>query len=145
MVEWLFDGNRLRSRALVQKNHGVWCQQSRARCPTYNRENEILRELSDHLETPLISTIPDVHSHFIYRFFQELRNLRLGRFTVESCYHCFSLILFNLFSFNYFTSFFIFFIHVQDFSMFVILSLNCLYLSSPSSFNFTMDEFIPWI
>ena len=41
--EWsngCFDGNWLRSRALVPNDHGVWCQQSRARCPTYDRKDE---------------------------------------------------------------------------------------------------------
>ena len=31
----------LRSRALVPNDHGVWCQHSRARCPTYDREDEM--------------------------------------------------------------------------------------------------------
>ena len=107
---------------------------------------EVDERVCDRLCGALNSCIPDVHSYFIYRFLQELCNLRLGRFTVESCYHCFSLILINMFSFDNFISVFIFFIHVQDFSsMFVILVLKCLYLSSPSSFIFTMDEFIPWI
>ena len=35
-----FDGKRLRSRALVPNDHGVWCQESRARCPTYDRRDE---------------------------------------------------------------------------------------------------------
>ena len=73
----------------------------------------------DRLSGALDSCISDVHSYFNYRFFQELCDLRLGRFTVESCYHCLSLILINMFFFDNFTSVFIFFIHNQDFSFYV--------------------------
>ena len=48
----------LRSRALLPNDHGVWCQHLRARCPAYDREDEMHSGLKvTHLETPLISTL----------------------------------------------------------------------------------------
>ena len=43
----------LRSRALGPNDHGVCCQCLRARCPTYDREDE----MHYHRETPLIPTL----------------------------------------------------------------------------------------
>ena len=58
----------------------------------------------------------EVHSYFIYQFFQELRNLGLGRFTAESCYPCLSLILIDVFFFDNLTS--IFLVFIQDLYLF---------------------------
>ena len=75
----------------------------------------------------------EVHSYFINHFFQELRNFWLGRFTVKSCYHCFSLILTDMFFILIFSTDFVFFIHVKDSSFHIRnLSLNC-FISSISS------------
>ena len=83
--------------------------------------------------------------NFCYRCFEELYDLWFGCFTVESCYHCLTLILVSMclpgssLVFSYFRP-----CQGFSFSIFVILSLICLYLSSSSSFIFTIVELIPW-
>ena len=86
------------------------------------------------------------HSCLCHRFPQKLFHFRFTCFTVASCYHCLTLILVYMCSPGFVTFFFFVFSSISRIfcSIFVILSLICLYLSSPSSFIFTMVEFIPW-
>ena len=72
--------------------------------------------MSDRFRRTLNSCTSEVHSDFIYHFFQKLYDFRLHRFTVESCYHCFSLIRIHMFLHVIFTSVLTFFVHVQDLS-----------------------------